>query len=389
MQERKGKLYAIFVDYQKAFDQLDRNMLMEKLEGMIGNGNYLTRIIGSTLEYNLVTIQDGTTHSSPIKQTNGVLQGDPLSPLLFNLATADVRKAVNNTHTSLYTYADDMVLAAKKIEDLQESFNQLIGWAEDNNLKLNKEKTVQMTFRKGGRRKTTETITLKGEDLTVTNAFKYLGVTIQTTGNTFGIHVKEKAITAIRAINDIGHIQQISLEVAMKLFRAKIVPILTHGVHLIWENLKKRDLKEWERVKATFLKRVIGVSKFTPSRYVYILTREPFLMEDLHYALLLPATEAYRELMAENQRKRRDIEEDFYATSAMTDRRWTGPNQNMRNVVTRLAVHGFHHKVCRINSFHVVMEKCVCKFCGHKCEKYHVLKCNKCPKTVTELSGEN
>ena len=35
------------------------------------------------------------------------------------------------------------------------------------------------TFRKGGRRKTTETITLKGEDLTVTNAFKYLGVTLQ------------------------------------------------------------------------------------------------------------------------------------------------------------------------------------------------------------------
>ena len=39
-------------------------------------------------------------------------------------------------------------------------------------------------------------------DLTMTNAFKCLGVTLQTTGNTFRVHVKEKAIIAIRAIND-------------------------------------------------------------------------------------------------------------------------------------------------------------------------------------------
>lgn len=71
---------------------------------------------------------------------------------------------------------------------------------------------------------------------------------------TFGVHAKEKAILAIRAINDIDHIQRISLEVAMKLFKAKIIPILTYSIHPIWENLKKKELKEWEEVKATFLK---------------------------------------------------------------------------------------------------------------------------------------
>ena len=79
----------------------------------------------------------------------------------------------------------------------------------------------------------------------------------------------------------------------MKIFKAKIIPILTYGVHIIWESLKKRDLKTWEGVKATYLKKALGVSKYTPSRLVYLLASEPYLIEELHYTLLLTRTEAY------------------------------------------------------------------------------------------------
>ncbi|PSN30747.1 hypothetical protein C0J52_26696 [Blattella germanica] len=37
-------------------------------------------------------------------------------------------------------------------------------------------------------------------------------------------------------------------------------------------------------------------------------------------------------------------------------------NQNMRSTVNRLAIHGFHHKVCV-----TVTEECVCKLCSEKC----------------------
>ncbi|PSN36095.1 hypothetical protein C0J52_13092 [Blattella germanica] len=241
-----------------------------------------------------------------------------------------------------------------------------------------------MTFRKGRKRRKAEKIIFREEELTVMNSFKYLGITLQTTESIFGIHVKEKAGLAIRAINDINILQEIPLETAMKLFRTKIVPILTYGVHLIWQNLKIKELKEWEKVKAMFLKRAVGVSKFTPSRYVYLLTREPVLVEDLCYTLLFPATNAYKELVAENLRKREEIKEDFYSTSAMIDRAWTGPNQRMRNVITRLALHGFHHKLCHRTKFHVILDECVCKFCELKCNKYHVLFCSKSVRNNSE-----
>lgn len=57
---------------------------------MLGEDHGLTRVIRNILAYNKVEVSDGISTSREIIQTNGVLQGDPLSPTLFNVATADV-----------------------------------------------------------------------------------------------------------------------------------------------------------------------------------------------------------------------------------------------------------------------------------------------------------
>lgn len=385
----KGKLHAVFIDYKKAFDLLDRNVLITKLEHMIGKEHYLTKIVTTILEYNQVRIQDNASLSIPLLQTNGVLQGDPLSPLLFNIATADVMQVINNEcATKMYIYADDMVMLSENAQELQRSFNKLATWATKNGLEINEKKTAHMVFRNGGRIKTTDFITYGERTLTTVKSFKYLGLTLQTTGRTYTLHVKDRAIAASRAINDVKYPQAISLETAMRLFNAKVLPVITYGIEQIWEDLKKKELSTWENVKALYLKRILGVSKYTPSRLVYLLARETFLIQDIRTRMLLPNTAAYEDLLKDLQQKRAEVEEEFYASSAMIDRRWTGTNQQMRHVVNRLAVHGFHHKTCSISRFHQVSELCVCKYCGNSCGKYHVLWCKKQEKTVTELSAE-
>ena len=142
-------------------------------------------------------------------------------------------------------------------------------------------------------------------------------------------------------------------------------------------------------MKATYLKRITGVSRYTPSRLVYLLTQETFLIQDLKYQMLLPHTAAYEDLLKDLLQKRKDVADDFYATSAMTDRSWTGTNQRLRHTINRLAVHGFHHKVCSTKYFHSVTETCVCMYCGSSCGQYHVLLCTKIGKSVTELSAED
>ncbi|KAJ4447065.1 hypothetical protein ANN_09054 [Periplaneta americana] len=81
------------------------------------------------------------------------------------------------------------------------------------------------------------------------------------------------------AMNDIQYLTRISLEKAMKIFMVKIVPIITYGLEIVWQYLTKSNLKDLEKVKATYLKRVLGLSRFAPSRIVYELTREPMLLD--------------------------------------------------------------------------------------------------------------
>ena len=63
-------------------------MLKGKLEKTIKN-KHLTTILTDVMFYNKVQIDDGKSKSKEIIQTNGVLQGNPASPILFNVATAD------------------------------------------------------------------------------------------------------------------------------------------------------------------------------------------------------------------------------------------------------------------------------------------------------------
>lgn len=93
--EKQMELYVLFIDYQKAFDSVNQQLLVTKLEDMLGRST-LTRLIGNIMAENYIQINDSVGKSNWISQKNGVLQGDPMSPILFNILTHDVGMAIFN-----------------------------------------------------------------------------------------------------------------------------------------------------------------------------------------------------------------------------------------------------------------------------------------------------
>ena len=381
LRHRGKKFHTIFIDYRKAFDLLDRELVTEKLRQSLGNDNYLTGILSEILQHNTVIISDNLQSSAPIVQTKGVLQGDPASPLLFNLTTADVEGILEGFEelVSFYAYADDMLLGSSNLKALQECWNRLTSWALKNKIQLNRDKTVHMVFRKGGRIAAEEKIYHEGKPLEIVKYFNYLGITLQTSGNTFTKHVDNRTTAAIIAMNDIKLLGRMSINTAMKIFSSKIIPIMTYGIEIFWDSLDKSSLNKIEKVKSTFLKKILCVSKYTPSRLTYQLTGEPFLIEDLRLKMLLPATDAYGKLLDELRDKREAIWLDFYSTEAMVNPEWKGPDYELRHIWTRCAVHGFHHRVCMTKAYHTPAVECICKLCGKRCDRYHALSCERRP----------
>ena len=170
----KGKFYAVFIDFTKTFDLLDRTLLIRKLESLLGVENPLTTVINNIMTHNNIRIRDGNITSSPIVQTNGVLQGDPLSPLLFIIAIADVTDVIKGTPVEMYIYADDIVIGSSNKTAVQEVMDRIGEYVLRNGLTININKTVQMVFRKGGKLATTDNIRYQGVELKIVNAFKYL-----------------------------------------------------------------------------------------------------------------------------------------------------------------------------------------------------------------------
>jgi hypothetical protein len=72
---------------------------------------------------------------------------------------------------------------------------------------------------------------------------------------------------------------------------------------------------------------------------VYELAQETFFIEDLKTSLMLPMKTAYKDALREVNSKK-DLWEDFYTTEAMTNRKLTETNYQMRHVINRIAVHG-------------------------------------------------
>ncbi|KAJ4436809.1 hypothetical protein ANN_16941 [Periplaneta americana] len=251
-----------------------------------------------------------------------------------------------------------MVLGSHDRSELQKATYALEKWADQNELEINMQKTEHMIFRKGGKISQEDKIFLKQEPLQTVNQVKYLGLTLQTTTNSFRIHTKQRATAATKAIHDIRELIKLSLKTAMIIFDTKIVPILTYGLDLTWDKLRTKDLHTLETVKARFLKATLGISKHTLSRLVYVLAQETFLIEELRTKLDLPSTSNWKKALDERIRKREDIWEDFYITEVMINRTWTDTNQKLRHFVTSLAVHGYHHKICRNQSLHEPHDNC-------------------------------
>lgn len=271
--KKGGKLYTCFIDFRAAFDLIDREKLMKKLEDKFGVSGKILGIIRSIYTETWNDIITGKGISGKFKTGKGVRQGCPLSPVLFGMYLDDIDEywEKNNTggtvigRTKIYAlkYADDIAVVAETAEELAGMIRAAERFAGENNMEINAVKTKVMIFRRGGRRKVEEKWHINGNQIEVVNSFKYLGFWF-TTRNSYETHIRKMAGKAQRAANACwGLLKRTGIETLrgrLYLYDTLAKSACLYGVE-VW-GWKRRETAE--KLQARCVKMAMGLSPNTP-----------------------------------------------------------------------------------------------------------------------------
>ena len=141
VETRKKTLYVCYIDLTKAFDYLNRDALILKLQQRNVDGKFLNTIKSMFLKSSSRVKWNGKI-SKPIKNRYGVMQGGVLSPKLFNEFLQDLGKYLNpkyglkigDIYLAYLLFADDIVLFSEFAESLQAQIDLFYKYCEIWNL---------------------------------------------------------------------------------------------------------------------------------------------------------------------------------------------------------------------------------------------------------------
>ncbi|KAG1673369.1 Relaxin receptor 2 [Nymphon striatum] len=150
------RTYCAFMDFSKAFDKIDRNLLFQKLQ-LLGFPRNFCQLIFNILKNLNFRVRQDTLLSPPFKSKIGTPQGDPISPLLFSLYIADLPSSLapasvnfpSDIPINCLLYADDTCLIADTADELQLSLDSLTEYCKINHLIINVSKSKVVVFHKG------------------------------------------------------------------------------------------------------------------------------------------------------------------------------------------------------------------------------------------------
>ena len=143
-----GAVRLLMLDYQKAFDTIPHQVILQSLVDK-NAPKELLRWIYSYLSSREQRVKCNGNVSGWFSATSGVPQGGVLAPLLFASAMDSLEAKYANT--LLVKFADDITALhfIRKDEDdnLQSEFNHILSWSSEHGMRLNFVKTKVMNFK--------------------------------------------------------------------------------------------------------------------------------------------------------------------------------------------------------------------------------------------------
>ena len=271
-----------FIDFSKAFDTVNHEILFLKLRNLGIRGNTL-KLLQNYLENRKQKKIVNNTESDYNEITCGVPQGSVLGPLLFLMYINDLCNSVE--HAKTFLYADDTVLITNAIDiytahlNLQTDLDNIANWCKGNKLCINIKKTKGMIMGSRSMVKKHRFVPkrkIDGVALEYVFQYKYLGVTIDES-LTFHNHLKNTIKILAHKIYMFKKIRHyITEDAAVKIYKTMVLPYADYG-DIFFINANNNQLKKLQTLQNRALRICLNVALVTPIEILHQSAQIPLL----------------------------------------------------------------------------------------------------------------
>ena len=237
--DHNEKVAGLYFDLSKAFDTIDHSLLINKLEAYGIRGMSAKLIHSYLMERRQVVcvMENGKQNfSEPVEIQQGVPQGSILGPLLFLLYANSLSDGFVAGLACQYADDTSVILADPTAGGLSRGCSwiadQMQSWCQNNNLKLNVEKTGLIAFNKTKQNESL-LVRLNIKSIPTSDNIKFLGVHIDPTLS-WNFHIENLTLKLGRYCFLFRRLREVlSRDTIRTFYFACVQSIINYGI-LFW-----------------------------------------------------------------------------------------------------------------------------------------------------------
>ena len=257
----KSYTVALFLDLSKAFDTINREILIHKLL-IYGFRGVTNSFLSSYLTERKQYVNIGNFKSSTEFINHGVPQGSVLGPLLFNIyindivGVGDAKKILFADDAVFYVTEKSLVMCIEKIKRL---IKELSEWLQNNKLvaNVNKTKLMMVTPRPFDN---LPDVYFNGIKLEWVSSIKYLGIIIDNKLN-FVPQAREVFVKISKMHGVFYSLSSLVPKATLiTVYHSLVYPLITQNM-LIWGGISTANLKNIKTMMNNILRCILKVER--------------------------------------------------------------------------------------------------------------------------------